>query len=142
MQDRSFYRKLQEANVYESNEISATMTISQQSLYMVNNVRASLHIDSGEKQLQIYVPKDKKMRKLCYLNQLPQRLAIHLGLADTSAVRILGCIMAASPDLLDDLLIEEGIGRVKEVEVSPIKASANGSDNDSSRGLFTALEDT
>ena len=82
------------------------------------------------------------MRKLCYLNQLPQRLATHLGLADTSAIRILGCIMAASSDLLDEFLMEEGIGRVEEVEASPDKASANGSDNDSSRGLFTAFEDT
>ena len=109
---------------------------------MVNSVRASLHIDSDEKVLQFHVPEDKKMRKLCYLNQLPQKLAIHLGLTHTSAIRVLGSIMAASSDLLDELLIEEGIVHVRGVEASPIKASVNSSDNDSSRSLFTAIEDT
>ena len=119
------------------------MTISRHlSIYTVKGLRSNLHIDSDEEQLQFYVPKDKKMRKLCYLNQLPQKLAIHLGLADTSAIRILGSIMAASSDLLNDLLMEEGIVRVRGVEASPVEASANGSDNDSSRSLFTAFEDT
>lgn len=82
---------------------------------MVNSVRVSLYIDSDEKQLQIYVPKDKKRRKLCYLSQLPQELAIHLGSADTSAIRIVGSIMAASSDLLEDLLMGEDIVHVRRV---------------------------
>ena len=118
------------------------MTISQQSSYMMNSVRVSLYIDSDEKQLQIYVPKDKKTRKLCYLNRLPQRLAIHLGLPDTSAIRIMGSIIAASSDLLDDLLMEEGIVRVEGVEGFRFEASANSSDKDLSRGFFTKSEDT
>ena len=91
------------------------MMIPQQSSYVVNSVRASLYIDSDEKQTQIYVPKDKMMRIMCYLNQLPQKLALHLGLADTSAIRIMGSIMAASSDLLDDHLMDEEIVRVRGV---------------------------
>ena len=143
LQDRSLYRKLQEANVYESDEISTTMTISRhRSSYIVRGVRSNVHIDSDEEQLRLYVPKDKKERKLCYLNQLPQKLAIHLGLADSSAIRIMGSIMSASSDLLDDLLMEEDIVRVRGVEGSHFEASANGSDKELSRCFFTKREDT
>ena len=119
------------------------MTISRRrSSYIVKGVRTILHIDSDEEQLRLYVPQDRKKRNLCYLNQLPQKLAIYLGLADTSAIRIVGNIMAASSDLLDDLLMEEDIVRVRGVEGSHFEAAANGSDNDLSRSFMTKSEDT
>ena len=119
------------------------MTISRHgSSYTVKGVRSNLHIGSDEEQLQLYVPKDKKKRKLCYLSQLPPKLAIHLGLADTSAIRIIGSIIAASSDLLDDLLIEEDIVRVRGAEGFLFEASANGSDHDLSRNFITKSEDT
>ena len=112
------------------------------SSYIVKGVRSNLHIGSDEEQLRLYVPKDKKKRKLCYLTQLPQKLAIHLGLADNSAVRIMGSIIAATSDLLDDLLLEEDIVCIRGLKGFHFEASANGSHNDLSCGFSTISEDT
>lgn len=114
------------------------MTISQnRSAYSVRGAIANVHIDPNEEQFRFFVPKDKKSRKLCYLNQLPKRLVLVLGLADTTAVRVVGSIMTASSELLEDLLTEEGIVHVPGVEPLHIETPTNDSD-DSDHGGSTA----
>ena len=141
VQDSPVYRKLQQANVYESDEIFKSMTISQNGKeYTVRGAVANVHIDSGEERFQFYVPKDKKSRKLCYLNHLPKRLAILLGMKDTTAIRVVGSIMAANSDLLDDLLTEEGIIQVSGVEPSPVEAPTNSLDHEIAHSSTTASE--
>lgn len=129
--DSSLYQKLQQANVYESEGISKSMTISQNGKeYTVKGAVANVHIDIDKQHFQFYVPKEKRSQKLCYLNQLPKRLAILLGMKDTTAIRMIGNIMAASSDILDDLLTEEGIIQVSGVGPSHVEASTDGSDHE------------
>lgn len=107
------------------------MTISQNGKeYTVSGAVANIHIDFDEEHLRLYVPKDKTSRKLCYLNQLPKKLAATLGIADDTAIRVVGNIMAASPALLNDLLTEEGILQVSQVEPSHIELPPDGLDHE------------
>ena len=98
--------------------------------YTVRGAAANVHIELDDTKLWFYVPKDKKTRKLCYLNQLPKRLVVLLGIADPTALRVVGSIIAASSDLLDDLLTEEGIIHVPGVEPSRIEAPTNTPDDE------------
>lgn len=108
--------------------------------YNVKGAVANVHIDIDQEYVHFYVPKDNRSRKLCYLNQLPKRLAIVLGIEDTTAIRVVGSIMAASSDLLDDLLTEEGIVQIPGVESSLIEAPRNGLDREVDRNDITASE--
>ncbi len=103
---------------------------------------ANVHIELSETKLWFYVPKDKKSRKLCYLTQLPKTLAVLLGIADPTALRVVGSIIAASSDLIDDLLTEEGIIHVSGVELSRIEPPTNASDDEVDHSGLTASEIT
>ncbi|KAL2038032.1 hypothetical protein N7G274_009252 [Stereocaulon virgatum] len=113
-QDKALYQKFCATDVFESDEISKTLTLSLKaaSPVIVEGARSILHIEEDEKQLRLYVPKDRKDRELCFLNTLPSRLVTHLGINDRAAVKAFGDVFKANAYVLDDLLTDLGLMRL------------------------------
>lgn len=107
------YRKLAEANIYESDGISKTVTISingeQRS---VLGAKGKIHIEEIDDKLQIYVPRDQRERELCYLVQFPPKLASHLNISEQIGIKVLGDLLKASIVVVKDVLIDHGIVQV------------------------------
>ena len=108
------YQRFSTADVHESDGISKALTLSIEGspLATVDGARSTLHVEEDDKQLRLYVPKDRKDRELCFLNTLPSRLVTHLGIIDRAAVKVFGDIFKGNAYLLDDLLTELGLGRL------------------------------
>ena len=121
VQDQSLYRRLLAADVYRSGGITKNISLSINAFTTsVVGASGNLHLEDDQNQLRLYVPEDGEERELCYLYQIPEKLASHLGMANTAAFRVLGDIVKASrSSLLKRLLDDHGIVRVAEVEEIP-----------------------
>jgi hypothetical protein len=75
-------------------------------------VHVRLHNDS----FRIFVPSDKKSRKICYRRQFPEALA-KLFQIDSAAREILSNVLNSTLTIMDDLLEEAGVGQVPGIEL-------------------------
>jgi hypothetical protein len=115
----SIYQLFRGVRVYEADDISSQLVLSQDGKPIYANLSKSrLHIEEAGTQLRIYVPKDPKEQELCYLGLLPQRLLDFMmtdpitNLASTvssNAVTIIGNVLKSSSFVVDDFLEEAGI---------------------------------
>ena len=108
------YRRFRDTDVYESNGISKTITLSLNGInpVTVEGARASLHIDEDDSQRRLYVPKDERLQELCFINSLPKGLVNYLGIDDLAAIKVFGDVLKARPIVIDDLLVELSIIRL------------------------------
>ena len=113
--DQDLYRRLKDVDVYESDNISKTMTLSLNGvdLATVRGAEGGLHVESSNGRLSFYVPKDKSKQALCFLLELPQGLATYLGITDQTASKLLGDIIKTDDLLILDMLFDRyGIVRL------------------------------
>ena len=108
------YRRFRDTDVYESNGISKTITLSLNGInpVTVEGARASLHIEEDDSQRRLYVPKDERLQELCFINSLPKGLVNYLGIDDLAAIKVFGDVLKARPIVIDDLLVELSIIRL------------------------------
>ena len=129
------YRKLAEADIYESDGISKTVTISingEQS--SVPGAKGKIHIEEIDDKLRIYVPRDQRERELCYLVQFPPKLATHLNIGEQIGIKVLGDLLKASIVVVEDVLTDHGIvqvpGLLESVRYIPPREESDGSNVD------------
>lgn len=110
------------------NDVSAT----------VQSDTGFVHIEGGQDELQIYVPRDSKDRQRCYLLHLPHALVRHFALRDAAASMMLQLVFTTGEDFIDDLLDSNGIIGLP----SDIGELAVGQDNSLSQDTDTLVDGT
>ncbi|KAK4695759.1 hypothetical protein P7C71_g2041, partial [Lecanoromycetidae sp. Uapishka_2] len=119
-EEKSIYNKIRDAEVYESEGIRKTITLSlKATVVSVDGARSNLHIESDDKQFRLYVPKKLLDQQRCYLKQLPDRLASQLAIKDVAAIRVFGNILNSSHELIEDLLGDYGIVQLPWTDPDP-----------------------
>lgn len=108
------YRILREACVYESEGFAKILSVMQSGLPItVESARGVLHLEEQNNTLKIFVPRDQRDRRLCYMNQLPKDLIAHLGITDAAARGVFQNVLGSDMDILDDILEGDGIIQVE-----------------------------
>ena len=94
-----------------SDTIVKTVTISLAGLepVTIEGEKARLHMEATNDHLKLYVPQEKRERELCFLRDLPEKLAAYLGIREREAVKVLGDILNGSASIVDELLEGHGI---------------------------------
>jgi hypothetical protein len=122
----SLFRLISEVRVYQSDDISSLLELSQiadgkTNLISVCSSKSKLHIDQENKgKLRVYVPRDEKQRLLCYQKLLPEKMLSDVfkeipgsvpSVAGPNAVRVLATLLNVPRDqeMLDELLEDFGI---------------------------------
>jgi hypothetical protein len=75
-------------------------------------------INDQNENWQIFVPQDRDAREICYRKKLPSALADWLKI-DPSTSESIGHVLNSSFSVIDELLEEEGIGKVSGIEPPP-----------------------
>ena len=74
--------------------------------------RADFHFEEAECALQLYLPKDKAERDVCFEYDLPRRLCTFLGITDPSAPGVIGGVFRKDdPIVIDRILEKAGVSR-------------------------------
>ena len=76
----------------------------------------SLHLESDDACLRLYVPKDRKQRAISYMANIPERLLSSWCIADTTALKVIADVVKAEIYLLNDLLVELGVPEVQDLQ--------------------------
>lgn len=101
---------LQEAVVSLSGGFQRTLELRLNDVSaIVQSDTGLVHIESGQDELRIYVPRDSKDRQRCYLLHLPHALVRHFALRDAAASMMLQLVFTTGEDFIDDLLDVNGI---------------------------------
>lgn len=117
---RSLYNKFQATDVYESDGISKTITLTLKDLCIsVEGAKGIVHIAEDDQQMQFYVPRNKEDRELSYCTELPEKLVAQLDMKGIEAVRVVGDILTKSLSVLEKMLDHHGIVRVAGIEPTP-----------------------
>ena len=119
--DDPLYGRLIQAEVYTSEDIIKTTRLSlKENVLATQDSPGNLHLQEDENPLRLYVPRDRRLQELCYITQIPTRLALLFSAADpTAAEKVLGDVLKASSVILDDVLIDKGIIQVPGVNPLP-----------------------
>ena len=119
--DDPLYGRLIHTEVYTSEDIIKTTKLSLKgNVLATQESPGNLHLQEDEKLLRLYVPRDRRLQELCYITQIPTRLALLFSAADpTAAEKVLGDVLKASSVILDDVLIDKGIVQVPGVNRLP-----------------------
>ena len=94
-----------------SDTIVKTVTISLEGLepVTIEGEKANLHIEETNNHLKLYVPQEKEDRELCFLQDLPNKLATYLSIQEREAIMVLGDLLIGSISIVDKLLEKHGI---------------------------------
>lgn len=113
--DRNLSSKLRNADVFESESITKTVTLSLDGNNLaMQETKGFLHIETDEDQIRIHVPKKLEDRELCYLTQLPKHLVAYLTIREATAIKVFGDVLNASPLVVEAVLDEYGIVKISE----------------------------
>jgi hypothetical protein len=82
----------------------------------VESSTGTLHINEENGGLRIYVPKDSKERRRCYLLKLPKKLLSQLDIDRDAAIAVMQLVLQGPVEFLDDVLEENGIIEVPGLE--------------------------
>ncbi|KAJ4254455.1 hypothetical protein NW762_010053 [Fusarium torreyae] len=113
----NLYQTLKSAQVYETDGIASTLTLSVGELsHEVDKSRCELHIQNDGSLLEIFVPRDKKDQESCYVRRLPLRLFDWL-MSDSGrgeemyekGKRVMASVLNASCSVVPMILEDEGI---------------------------------
>ena len=85
------------------------------SVIATQSTKGNFHLEEGETNLKLYVPRETRDQELCFLTQIPKRLASVFHNSDMAVEKILGDILHSSLVILDDLLDTNGIVQVPGV---------------------------
>lgn len=79
--------------------------------------KANLHFEEISGQLNVYVPRRKHDRQVCFSRQLPKKLLCHMSIEDNRAEPVvLGILQNESLSVVDEILKDAGIVEVEGVE--------------------------
>ena len=111
------YRELTRTVVYQSDEVTRTVSLKLDGRVLATQTTSgNLHLESDNSSLKLYVPKDRKSRMICYVAQIPARLAVYFCFADQAAVKVIGDVFKVDTDCLDGLLLELGIPETPDLQ--------------------------
>ena len=99
--DLSLFNQLQESEIWTSQRISQTLCLTQGGERHASDIKkANSHVvvDDSTGKVRLYVPEQEKEREICYLRQVPKKLATFLGIKDAAAAKIIGDILTSSSD--------------------------------------------
>lgn len=110
----SAYSALQEASIYKSEGFSSILSISQEEGREVTaeTAKGKVHLRDENNNLEIFVPRNSRDRRVCYGNQLPTELVCYFGIDDPEAVGLFKTVFGNDLDILEDLLEEHGVGQL------------------------------
>ena len=119
--DDPLYGRLLHTEVYKSEDIVKTTSLSLKgNVLATQDSPGTFHLQEDEKLLRLYVPHNQRLQELCYITQIPRRLALLFSAADPAAAeKILGDVLKASPVILDDVLVAKGIIQISGVNPLP-----------------------
>jgi hypothetical protein len=112
---------LQNIQVYETDDISSELRLNPPGWPSVSYTlgRSDLHIHESESCVEIFVPRDKKRRELCYTSKLPSKLfewlithpdtGVSNGCDNERGQRLVGIILSSSKSIIPEILEGEGI---------------------------------
>lgn len=113
---------LQSIQVYETDGISSKLHLNLPGTPSVshNLGQSDLHIHESGSLVEIFVPRNKKRRELCYASKLPSELFEWLmahpdtqqlsnGSGNERGQRLVGMILSSSQSIIPEILEEEGI---------------------------------
>ena len=115
--DDPLYQSLLHTEVFTSEQIVKTTC-----LYLNGDVlatqssRGTFHLHEDRNLLRLYVPSGRRCRELCYITQVPKRLALLFSATGAIAEKTLGDVLRASVAILDDVLSSQGIVKVSGVK--------------------------
>lgn len=119
--DDPLYSRLLHTEVYTSEAIVETTSLKLNGIVLATqDSPGTFHLQEDENLLRLYVPHDARLQELCYLTQIPPRLALLFSAADPAAEKVLGDVFKASPVVLDDVLLDEGIIQIPGVNPLPV----------------------
>ena len=118
---------LQRAEIYISDGIFRVASITQDNrTTTISEITGLFHLDQCEDQLKLYVPRDKKNRKVCFARQFPITLLKHLGIRHQEEGAKLGPIFSESSlSVVDEILCQDGI-----IEVDGVNRPEDGADSE------------
>jgi hypothetical protein len=116
--NRSLYKLLLHSEVFKTDEITSRLEYIPTGATVVID-RSRLHVTEDARGFQIYIPKDKKGREICYLRTLPTKLLDQFFNGDTTApqsltdhalaITVISDILKSSDLVIDDVLEDAGI---------------------------------
>lgn len=115
------YNRLLRTTIFKSDGISTQCTIQQQDGDMIGPIEhetGHLHIENHDETWQIYVPRNRHVREVCYKSALPDALIKIFEVPQTSRESV-GHVLNSSILVLDDILECAGIGRVSGIAPPP-----------------------
>lgn len=82
--------------------------------------KANFHLDESQEKLQLYVPKKRSDRELCYLRQLPRRLMRFLAISDPAAEAVIsGVVNSSRLSIVDEILKDAGVIEIDSMQRPP-----------------------
>ncbi|KAK2755514.1 hypothetical protein FQN54_006454 [Arachnomyces sp. PD_36] len=110
---QAVYSLLQQAKIYESEGFSKILSLRQgEREVTAESAKGKVHRREENNQLEIFVPRNSRDRRLCYANQLPLELVRYFDIHDPHALGVFKTVIGNDLDILEDLLEEHGIGSV------------------------------
>lgn len=118
--DDPLYNRLLHTEVYTSEDIVKTIKLGLNgNVLATRSGQGTFHLHEDETMLRLYIPHNHRLQELCYITQIPKRLALQFTTTDAAAEKAIGDIFKSSLAILDDVLVNKGIIRVLGVEPMP-----------------------
>jgi hypothetical protein len=137
----SLYNGLLRSTVFKSDGLSTQCTIQQQgddTIGPIEQKTGHLHIEKHDETWQIYVPRDRHVREVCYKSALPDALIKIFEVSEASRESV-GHVLNSSISVIDDILERAGIGRVPGIE-PPLRAFEDMSQGESDSEESASVE--
>ncbi|KAH7411292.1 hypothetical protein BKA64DRAFT_378000 [Cadophora sp. MPI-SDFR-AT-0126] len=110
------FERLQRTSILKSDDISTEHTLRlADGIRSVHIPRGYVHVKYLQNSWEIFVPRFRRDRGMCYTRELPIALAKAL-LIPTSAKGILGNVLNGPLSILEEILDNEGIGHVQGIQ--------------------------
>ena len=115
------YGRLLHTEVYTSGDIIKTTSLSLKGTVLASqDSPGNFQLQEDDNLLRLYVPNDRRLQELCYITQIPRRLAQLFSAADSTATeKVLGDVLKASSVILEDVLVDKGIIQISGVNPLP-----------------------
>ncbi|PVH80366.1 hypothetical protein DL98DRAFT_628772 [Cadophora sp. DSE1049] len=112
----TLFERLQRTSILKSNDISTQHTLRLAGgIRTVHIPRGYVHVKDLQNSGEIFVPRLRRDRDMCYTTELPLALAKVLQIS-ASAKGLLGNVLNGPLSILEEILDNEGIGQVQGIQ--------------------------
>ncbi|KAF1938515.1 hypothetical protein EJ02DRAFT_457780 [Clathrospora elynae] len=113
--DCTLFEELSTAVIFTANLTTHLVLEREDDELRVESDRPTIHHETDEGCLEIYVPVDRQQRRMCYRSQLPKLLANIVGVGSI-AYHDMSVIVSSDLKGLDDILVEQDIPYVSWIQ--------------------------